>query len=250
MARAKRTERTEARRRHRADLAALAEADPRDETTTGAAPSATKGASKQAPGARPSIMAALRTAYHPLNLRGDLGAIPQILTNWGFLAALGGTAAICVYFVVAYNDALAAIPVGTATVDQLSAVVEQNSIAYFLGTMALQPPPVIGAFLIGFMAKRGSWMAGLVYGIFVVILSALVFATPSGRLFTQDGAQGSTAQLIVGFAAWSPVGSALLASAAAWYRRFLDLSNPNRRQRGARPQQGRGSAKAKAKPAR
>ena len=255
MARAKRTDRTEARRRHRAEQAALAEVESGDETATAtASPSSAKGSTKgasrgtekPAPAARPGIMGAFRGAYRPLNLRGDLAALPLIFSNLGFLAAMVGTAAIAVVFVLAYNDVLAAIPVGTATTDQLSAIVQTSTIPYFLGTMALQPPPVIGAFLIGFMAKRGSWLTGLVYGIFVVIVATLVFATPAGRLFTQDGAQGSTSNLVIGFAAWSPVGSALLASAAAWYRRFLDLSNPNRGQRGAKPQQGRGNTKAKA----
>ena len=44
----------------------------------------------------------------------------------------------------------------------------------------------------------------------------------------------------------APIGAALFASAAAWYRRFLKLANPNRSQRKAqpaRPQQGRGDMK-------
>jgi hypothetical protein len=249
VARAKRTNRTEARRRYRADQAALAEVEPGDETTpaTSSRPAGGKSSAKAVPQQRPSIMASFRGAARPLDLRGDLRAAPQVLTNWGFLAALGATLAAAAWFVFAYNDAMAAIPVGTATKDQLEQVVASSTIPYFLGTMALQPPPAIGAFLIGFTAKRASWMSGLVYGIFVTIVAIVVLQTPSGRLLTADG---SSSAVILGHAAWSPLGAALFASAAAWYRRFLDLANPNKNQAGGKAQQGRGSTKPKPKPAR
>jgi hypothetical protein len=238
VARAKRTDRTEARRRHRAEQATLAETEPGDVI---AAPAATgKSSAKAVPPERPGIRTAFRGAMRPLDLRGDLRALPKVLTNWGFLAAMGITLAAAVLFVVAYSDAMAAIPVGTATPDQLTNVVGSSTIPYFLGTMALQPPPAIGAFLIGFTAKRASWLGGLIYGIFVTIVAIVVLQTQAGRLLTGDG---SAQAVIVGHAAWSPIGAALFASAAAWYRRFLDLANPNRQAQ----QQAR---KGKQKPAR
>lgn len=238
MARAKRTDRTEARRRHRAEQATLAESEPGDVIT---APAATgKASAKGVPPERPGIKAAFRGAMRPLDLRGDLMATPRVLTNWGFLAAIGITVGAAALFVFAYSDAMAAIPVGTATPEQMEQVVASSTIPYFLGTMALQPPPAIGAFLIGFTAKRASWLGGLVYGIFVTIVAIIVLQTPAGRLLTGDG---SADTVIVGHAAWSPIGAALFASAAAWYRRFLDLANPNRQAQ----QQAR---KARQKPAR
>lgn len=238
MARAKRTDRTEARRRHRAEQATLAEAEPGDAI---AAPAPTgKSSTKAVPPERPGIRTAFRGAMRPLDLRGDLKSLPQVLTNWGFLAAMGITLAAAVLFVVAYSDAMATIPVGTATPAQLEKVVGSSTIPYFLGTMALQPPPAIGAFLIGFTAKRASWLGGLIYGIFVTIVAIVVLQTQAGRLLTGDGPAQA---VIVGHAAWSPLGAALFASAAAWYRRFLDLANPNRQAQ----QQAR---KGKPKPAR
>jgi hypothetical protein len=238
VARAKRTDRTEARRRHRAEQATPATAEPGDEI---AAP-APKGKSpaKGTPPERPSIRTAFRGAMRPLDLRGDLRALPKVLANWGFLAAMGITLGAAALFVIAYSDAMAAIPVGTATSDQLTNVVGTSTIPYFLGTMALQPPPAIGAFLIGFTAKRASWLGGLIYGIFVTIVAIVVLQTQAGRLLTGDA---SAQAVIVGHAAWSPLGAALFASAAAWYRRFLDLANPNRQAQ----QQAR---KGKPKPAR
>lgn len=242
MARAKRTDRTEARRRHRAELAALAETEPGTETRTASSSQQTSG--QTPPPAKPSIMASFRLAYRPLRLRDDLKSLPLVVTNWGFLAAMGATAAIGAWFVLSYNDGMAAIPVGQATQAQLEQVVGANSIPYFLGTMALQPPPAIGAFLIGFTAKRASWLGGLIYGIFVTALAIVVLQTQAGRLLTGDQPMDA---LVVGHAAWSPLGAALFAAAAAWYRRFLDLANPNRRQRSGKPQ---GRSNAKAKPAR
>jgi hypothetical protein len=227
VARAKRTDRTEARRRHRAEQANLAAGEPE----TGAETPATTGAkstARPAPQPRPSITAAFRGAVRPLDLRGDLRATRQVLTNWGFLAAMALTAAGAAWFVLTYNEAMAAIPVGTATPEQLQAVVSGNSIPFFIGQMAfLTPPPAVGAFLIGFAAKRASWLGGLVYGAFVTALVAILVQMPAGRLLTSD-VPGATSAALIAFAAWSPVPAALFASAAAWYRRFLDLANPNR----------------------
>jgi len=78
----------------------------------------------------------------------------------------------------------------------------------------------------------------------VTVLAIVVLQTEAGRLLTGDKPMDA---LVVGHAAWSPVGAALFASAAAWYRRFLDLANPNRQHRSSKPQ---GRSNAKAKPAR
>jgi len=253
VARAKRTERTEARRRHRAEQAALAELEPGAEGVTPESASSSKAQAKgAAPAPRPGIVASFRGAMRPLDLVGDLKAAPKVLTNWGFLAAMGLTAATAAWFVFAYNDAMAALVAslpagGTPTEEQLTAVIGSNTIPYFLGTMALNPPPAIGAFLIGFTAKRASWLGGLVYGIYCAILVVVVLQTPTGRLLIGLGTQDA---YMVQVAAFAPVGAALFASAAAWYRRFLDLANPNRnqpRQTKAKAPQGRGNVKTNAR---
>lgn len=239
MARAKRTDRTEARRRHRAEQAELTGAASGDGTVV-PAPRDREAVPKAAPAQRPSITASFRGAIRPLDLKGDLRALPQVLVNWGFLLALALSAALAVWFVVTYSDAMAAIPAGTATPAQMEAIVAQNQLPYVVWSMALQPPPMIGAFLIGFAARRASWLGGLIYGIFVVVLAFVTLQTPAGRLLSGDTSANA---VIVAHAAWTPVGAALFASAAAWYRRFLDLANPNRvAQRQAR-QQGRGDMK-------
>ncbi len=237
MARAKRTDRTEARRRHRAQLTGLDDFESTTEPTSASSErSGSKSAAPAAPLPRPSITAAFRGAMRPLDIRGDLRVLPQILTNWGFLAALAVTAVAAGWFVLAYNDAMAAVST-TAPVSELEELVGGNSIPYFVATMAMQPPPAIGAFLIGFAAKRGSWLGGLVYGIVVTIVAIVILQLPAGRLLSGNGPADA---VIIGHAAWSPLGAALFASAAAWYRRFLDLSNPNRAAQRQRQAPGRG----------
>lgn len=240
MARAKRTDRTEARRRYRAEQAGLAS----DEAEVGdgeAATTSRSGPAKPAapPATRPSITAAFKGAIRPVDLRGDIAALPQVLTNWGFLAAVGLTVAAAGFFVIAYNEPMSQVQPG-APVSELEAIVGANSIPYFIATMALQPPPAIGAFLIGFAAKRASWLGGLIYGILVTIVAVIVLQLPAGRLLTGNGPADA---VIIGHAAWSPLGAALFASAAAWYRRFLDLSNPNRAAQRQKKPQGRGDMK-------
>jgi len=198
------------------------------------ASSGTRSTPGGAPPQRPSITAAFKGAMRPLDVRGDVRALPQVLTSWGFLAAIGLTVVAAGWFVIAYNDAMAAVAVG-APVTELEKVVAGNGAPYFIATMAMQPPPAIGAFLIGFAAKRASWLGGLIYGIVVTLIAFLVLQQPAGRLLTGNGPADA---VIVGHLAWSPLGAALFASAAAWYRRFLDLSNPNRaaqRQRERQP---------------
>ena len=97
MARAKRTDRTEARRRHRAEQAAqdteldddAGEATPGGSTRSAKATAAAPAAPAQQ---RPSFASAFRAAFRPADLRGDLRSLPKIVTHWGFLAAAGGRA--------------------------------------------------------------------------------------------------------------------------------------------------------------
>mgnify|MGYP003347034142 CR=1 FL=1 len=64
----------------------------------------------------------------------------------------------------------------------------------------------VGAFLVGFLATRASWLGGLIYGIVCTIVVILVLQQPAGRLFTGDS---PVQDFIVSYAAWAPVGAAL-----------------------------------------
>ena len=114
--------------------------------------------------------------------------------------------------------------------------------ASIFSMLVLTPPPMIGAFLIGFTAKRASWLGGLVYGVVVALTFVIVLATPAGRLVTLDQPTDACSRPD----GWRsrPMGAALFASAAAWYRRFLDLANPNRGK--PRPAAGRQAGQRRA----
>jgi hypothetical protein len=244
VARAKRTDRTAARRRYRTEQAGLDDASG----VESAEPTPTRGRAAQ-PGPvqpRPGIMASFRNAYRPLDLRGDLRAAPKVLAHWGVWGAILIAVAASIAFMASTNDFAAAIDFSDPNALQGKTLDTASNISYLVISMFIVPPPMAGAFLIGFTAKRASWLGGLVFGVAAAACYAVVLTSPAGKLLTGNQSPDS---LIVTAAALSPMGAALFAAAAAWYRRFLDLANPNRGQRRpTRPQQGRGNPRQKDRP--
>ena len=244
MARAKRTDRTDARRRYRAEQASVAATDVEtDADSPTSARTTAKPDTTPPPGQRPSIRAAFGGAMRPLDLRGDLRAAPRVLTHWGFLAAIGIAVLSSIVFVLSTNELASSIDFNAADPYAGKQLGTVSNLSYLAFSLFVAPPPAAGGFLIGFTAKRASWLGGLVFGIVATICYIGVLQTPSGLLLT--GGQPASAA-IVNAAAISPVGAALFASIAAWYRRFLNLANPNQKQRQqAQPkkQQGRGNMK-------
>ena len=214
MARAKRTssERAAARRRYRAanDEAALEGAEHEEsEPPQGASGTQTRPV---APGARMSIVAALRESVHPLRLRDDLAAIPALATDKSFLIPLAVTVASTVAVLA------------TGGRDTITAIL----FAYFV-----QTPAIGGVFLAGFLAPRASWLIGAVIGLVSAVGYIVVLVTIPGALTTTATQPEPATVQSIGTSALllSPLMGALFAAAAAWYRRFLTLSNPNRGRR-------------------
>ena len=250
MARAKRTNRTDARRRHRAEQAASG-VEPVIETTDESAPARRRGTAPSgtapiptAPQRRGSISGAFKGAFRPLDLRGDLLALPRLLVHWSVLATVAITIVGTAVFIAATNDLGRSLDFTLSDPFAGQSAGQATSLSYLVISLFVTPPPAAGAFVIGFFAKRASWLTGLVFGIVAAICYSVLVATPAGRLLI---GQNSPEYYIV--QAWlvGPIGAMLFASAAAWYRRFLDLVNPNRGQRQSRggqpkPQSGRGNA--------
>jgi hypothetical protein len=225
LARAKRTDRAEARRRHRAATAAVdGDIDIEPSATPAAAGSTPAKASSSAstmssPGGRLPMGTAFRQAFHPVDIRADLAALPWLALHtkalWlPILITLAGTAAIAIASTVSVQNTIVAA---------ITALIFQ----YFI-----QPPAIGGVFIAGFLAPRASWLLGIIVGLVAALAYAFilyVFPTAIFGATTPDPNQ--VRDLAMSGFLLSPVFGALFASGAAWYRRFLHLSNPNRGKR-------------------
>lgn len=217
MARAKRTDRAEARRRHRA---ATAEADgtagAEIESTAAASASASKGGSDSkpamsSPAGRISMATAFRQSFHPVDIRADLAALPWLATH--------------TYALV--------IPVAITVIGGIAVAVanDPRSITSLMYEYFVRPPAIGGVFIAGFLAPRASWLLGLIVGLVSALVNALLVTfVPLAIFSTAPDAAQAQEFIVTGFLL-SPIFGALFASGAAWYRRFLQLSNPNRGKR-------------------
>src|SRR6476469_3293570 len=198
VARAKSTARAEARRRYRVEQAAAdgtelgpegLETEATASTTTKAKAAAGTPAKPGTPAGRVGIGTAFRDSFRPINLRADLRALPDIAFHF------------------------------THGTD----IVTKFLFAYFI-----QTPAIGGVFIAGFLAPRAAWLLGVIVGLVSAICySALLFSMFSATL--ASGTSGTSAMdIATASLVLSPTIGALFAAAAAWYRRFLALSNPNR----------------------
>lgn len=226
MPRAKRTDRAEARRRNRAFTAqqepALHDDGRTDRDDAGRVERA--DAARSAPPARPSIRTAFRESFHPLTLAEDVRTFPPLIRHKSvWLPILLTTVAGVGVTVVGAENFL------TALIFQ-----------YFI------LPPAIGAvFLGGFLAPRSSYLVGLVTGLYsAIVYSILVSTVPAVAPETQEVVQQN---IIYAFLSSALLGM-FFASAAAWYRRFLHLSNPNRHRRPAARRGNDGRTRARTQP--
>ena len=224
MARAKRTDRAEARRRYRATLSDDLDpneldddSEPATEPTADRAPANRSrpraAAASSSPPPRPSVMGAFRAAFRPTDVRGDLAALPSLLRNRAFFIP---------FAMIIAAAAIIAVTGGTEPISR-------SLSPYFLA-----PPPVAPVFLAGFLAPRASWLIGGLLGLISSIAIIAVLSTPlMQQAATGTAAGASVLQLdVVAYSFFvSIVGGAFYASAAAWYKRFLALANPSRNAR-------------------
>jgi hypothetical protein len=218
VARAKRTHRAEARRRYRSEQA-LGVQDDVGEVDEGAPAKATQARSTSAPSKGPSttpragVGNAFRGAFRPLDIRSDLRAIPQLVRNKALWIPVAITLATTVLFIVIRPEGRTDI-LGVVTV--------------FLYQYFVVTPAIGGVFIAGFLAPRASWLYGIVVGIVAAACySFLVLRGFIGVAPTAD-TQSLARDVVLASFLLSPIVGAFFASTAAWYRRFLYLSNPNR----------------------
>ncbi len=242
MARAKRTVRADARRRYRVEQGLApdqwVDQDEEAASTDPAARASAAGGSTARPvaGAQPArvgILDAFRRSFRPLDVRGDLAALPGIaLHNKALWIPLALTLISTVAFYITQgND-----------------IVTRFVFAYFI-----QTPAIGGVFLAGFLAPRASWLLGVIVGLVSAACYAFLILTIFSAVVAAAPTPGLAQDVILSGFVLSPVLGALFASAAAWYRRFLAMSNPNRRPRtpvAKRGADGRSRAASQKAPAR
>lgn len=212
MARAKRTARADARRRYRADQG---QPDPAEDVEVASArTTAPTSTGPIAPGAGPrrSLGAAFRESFRPLDWRADIRLLPQLIRHRSFWLPVLLTLASTVVFTIVRP---------TTSSDPVSLI------AAFLFQYFIVTPGIGAVFIAGFLAQRASWLLGALVGL--VSAACYSFLVVTGLIPLAPGAAQPVVRDIVLAAFFlSPVVGALFASAAAWYRRFLMLSNPNR----------------------
>ena len=228
MARAKRTDRSEARRRYRAtvtsagtatedDDAAVADADAvrpaapvpgrpaggAGRSTAGRRPSALDTEPVEPP--RPGILGAVTGSIRPLDLRGDLRATPALITQTRavWVPSLLTVAAAVAYLVPAVRD---------------------SAIAPVVIPLFVIQPPMAAPFLAGILAPRASWVAGMIVGLVAALGTLALLPT----LETAAGAHIAGITDILYVALLWPLFGGSVAAFAAFYRRFLRFSSPAR----------------------
>jgi hypothetical protein len=237
VARAKRTERAEARRRHRSIVGAtenpdfeMDEADALDaptdtlpsgpRTKRAEAGATARGAAAAPP--RAGFVASLRRAAAPADIRADLRALPSIAIHskalWVPLAVIGGITAL--FFIPG---------------------ISKNPLVALLGNLALQPPPMILPFLAGMLAPRGAWLVGGIVALANAVAYGLLFGVFTGSVqtglgFTYLMTTDQKIGVIVNAILTSVPFGILIGAFSGFYRRFHAMSTPARP---ARPAQAK-----------
>ena len=214
MARAKRTERAEARRRYRAANAPAEPVDVADAipstSASGKAAASASASTKQPAGpvGRMGFREAFGASFRPLHVREDLASLPWLAIHSPALwLPLLITVASVILTAVAGSNAL----------------VVNLIFPYFV-----MFPAIGGVFIGGFLAPRASWLVGVIIGLAAAIgYVALGYAGALPPTF-QGVFEVSPQEAAITAVIWSAIFGAFLGAAAAWYRRFLRLSSPNR----------------------
>jgi len=200
LARAKKTDRAEARRRARgltAEGTLLAE---------GAAAGAGTAPAPGAP-ARPGLFSAFRLAARPVNVRADLRQIPWLVTRTRAVWLPSALVAIsAIWFAASGGNAK-----------------EMSGLVFNLFVF---PPPLAAAFLAGILTDRMSYLAGGLVGVVAaIVFSVYILLGPiAGGDFTAQTRQGYALYALV----VSPLSGLAIGGFAGFYRRFLRFSNPPR----------------------
>ena len=222
MARAKRTDRADARRRWRQTQTDEPEGGElgADEAEAPAPARMRSARPPTAPAERPSLTAAFRTAYHPAKVREDIAALPSLITGRWFLISLalviGGVVAVL--------------------------VAPRNTVTNLLFQAVVVPPAMAPIFIVGFFAPRASYLLGFIVSVVDVAAYTIFIYVVAPGIATEPIDPAQQQQLVLSALSVGPAAGILFATAAAWYRRFLTLSNAGAQQRARARQQEKARA--------
>jgi hypothetical protein len=173
-----------------------------------------------------SIGAAFRQSFRPLDLRGDLRALPEIAIR---SKALWLPALLTVASAIAFYVTRVVNPVPPVVEGQPAPEVSVLELGIqFMFTYFVQTPAIGGVFLAGFLAPRASWLLGFLVGLLAAICYSALVVTAYAAVSATTSTPGIVQDVIISSFVLSPFMGILFASAAAWYRRFLQYTNPNR----------------------
>jgi len=215
VARAKRTDRAEARRQYRAYLASQQEPEAADAAEGAAEESQTRSAasrrpSQQAPaaprpGERMGLLQAVRNATRPYGLRslaGDVRDIGWLITR---TRAVWPIAALCL------AAAAVSFPMIHSNLD-----VSSNPLLGIVFQFVLYPMPLLPPMLAGFLAPRATWLAGaLAAAISVGFFIFMVAATPVATVPTSALASASPSTAAGASASVAPSAAATAVASVA-----------------------------------
>lgn len=226
MPRSKSTERAEARRRHRATQSIEPNVLSGDVLTPTASSGVAPSAGASAEPARRGIL-----GFRMPDVRADLRALPAELraNRWLWLAFALMLSAPLAYAASTYMSADAA-----------------GALRFYYGLMVT--PPAIPVLVGGFVARRGTYLVGLLLGI---VNATIVVGIGTSSL--QPGSVGTADLLSVSatYFVYASAMGALFGGLAGWYRKFLgENSRRQRAARDARAQEQRRKAKQEARPGR
>lgn len=236
MARAKRTDRAEARRRTRASAVAAQTAEDDAVVAVDAPDVAPSDRPASAGPQRPSVTNAFREAYKPIHIRDDIRAIPWLTTRTpAVVVPVGLIVVASAWFLLSAGSVveIAASRYGTL-----------SGIAF---SLLVAPPPIGSAFLAGILAPRMSYMAGFITGLASFIAFSIVMSVaPPGTV--EPLPAGIRESWVLWALSIGPVSGILIGAFAGFYRRFLRQINPNSGRR--QPQSGKSGAQSRGKSAK
>ena len=224
MARAKRTDRAEARRQYRAYLQAQQETAAAESDDSGGAadvasarPVRSRDQKPQAviqPGGRMGIFAAAKAAYRTPHYLDDIRNVRSLVFH---SKAVWPVLVVC-------------LAGGAFGVFRISSGASNDPVLTSVFQFLFYPVPLVPPMIAGFLAPRSTWLAGLIAGFISTMTLVWVFAMTTITVPGYAGKFSTTDLLVitVQLLSTSLAFGLMLAALSGWYKRFLSLTSAPR----------------------